>query len=99
MLPIEEGQWQVTLLGAHGGEPDARQKRQEDFAAFARSARHPLVADLIADAEPLGPVHLVRHMRWRRRRCTGLAGRWPDGFALPCLGALEGDATAGEQAA
>ncbi|MEV6948919.1 FAD-dependent oxidoreductase [Streptomyces sp. NPDC051172] len=80
--PIEEGQWQVTLLGAHGGEPDARQKRQEGFAAFARSARHPLVADLIAHAEPLGPVHLVRHMRWRRRHCTGLAHRWPDGFAV-----------------
>jgi hypothetical protein len=51
VLPIEEGQWQVTLLGAQGGEPDARQKRQEDCAAFARSARHPLVADLIAHAE------------------------------------------------
>jgi hypothetical protein len=71
VLPIEEGRWHVTLMGAHGSEPDVRPRRQEDFAAFARSARHPFVADFIAHVEPLGPVH-----------CTGLARRWPDGFAM-----------------
>ncbi|MEU8975122.1 FAD-dependent monooxygenase [Streptomyces monashensis] len=81
-VPIEDGQWLVTLMGTHGGAPTAEHTQATAFADFARSARHPLVAELIDDAEPVGPIHLVRTMRWRRRRCTGPARTWPDGFAV-----------------
>lgn len=80
LAPIENSQWQVTLFGAFGTRPGPRQAQDEGFADFAGSVRHPLVADLIARAEPAGPVHVVRTMRWRRRTAQGRS--WPDGLVL-----------------
>ncbi len=64
LTPVERGRWHVTLAGTRGGEPTADPDR---FEAFARQARHPLVADLIAGLDPLTEVYLNRSCSNRRR--------------------------------
>ncbi|MER5215194.1 hypothetical protein ABT063_32780 [Streptomyces sp. NPDC002838] len=83
MCPIENGEWTVTLLGAHGSAPGSAQASTEGLADFARGARHPLLADFIDRCEPVGPVHLTRRMRWQRRHRTGRTRRRPDAFVVP----------------
>ncbi|MFJ6198169.1 FAD-dependent oxidoreductase [Micromonospora sp. NPDC092111] len=78
LMPIEGGRWLVTLSGTRGGEPPADEQR---FVAFARSMRHPVVGDLIADAEPLGPVRVTNSTANRRRRFDGMR-HWPEGFVV-----------------
>jgi len=78
LVPIENGQWLVTLSGTRGGEPPTDERR---FTEFARTIRHPVVGDLIASAEPLGPVHVTRSTINRRRYFEKLP-IWPDGFVV-----------------
>ncbi|MCA2211823.1 NAD(P)/FAD-dependent oxidoreductase [Jidongwangia harbinensis] len=78
LMPIEGGRWLVTLSGTRGGEPPAGQER---FVAFARGMRHPVVGDLIADAEPLGGVRVTNSTANRRRRFDR-AARWPRGLIV-----------------
>ncbi|MCL7456114.1 FAD-binding protein [Micromonospora echinofusca] len=78
LVPIEGGRWLVTLSGTRGGEPPADERR---FVAFARGMRHPVVGDLIADAEPLGPVRVTNSTANRRRRFDKM-DRWPAGFVV-----------------
>ncbi|GAB3894514.1 hypothetical protein GCM10027612_45920 [Microbispora bryophytorum subsp. camponoti] len=52
MFPVEDGRWIVTLTGTRGGEPPTD---EQGFTAFARSLRHPIVADLMAEATPSAP--------------------------------------------
>ena len=78
LMPIENGQWLVTLSGTRGGEPTADPDR---FVDFAKSLRHPIVGELIARAEPLGPVHLTRSTANTRHHFDKLP-RWPDGFVV-----------------
>ncbi|MET8946200.1 FAD-dependent oxidoreductase [Streptomyces sp. NPDC004542] len=79
LMPIEDGRWMVTLYGSRGGEPAA------DAAGFLRYAReelsHPIVADLLANAEPLSEVALTRttaNRRWFYERMPA----WPEGFVV-----------------
>ncbi|MGW2255314.1 FAD-dependent oxidoreductase [Kitasatospora sp. NPDC001660] len=78
LVTVEDGQWMVTLMGTRGDEPGAQRQR---FAQFARQVRDPLVADLIDRAEPVGPVHTMRAVHWRRRH-FGRTGNWPDGLVV-----------------
>jgi 2-polyprenyl-6-methoxyphenol hydroxylase-like FAD-dependent oxidoreductase len=78
LMPIEGGKWLVTLSGTRGGEPSSA---TGDFVAFARRMRHPIVADLIENAEPLGPVRVTNSTGNRYRRFEKLAD-WPDGFLV-----------------
>ncbi|MEU4212941.1 FAD-dependent monooxygenase [Streptomyces sp. NPDC026206] len=78
LMPVEGGRWLVTVSGTRGGEPT---RRTEDFEPFARGLRHPLVADLIARAEPLTEVHLTRSTVNRRRFYECLPA-WPEGFVV-----------------
>ncbi|MGK5630988.1 NAD(P)/FAD-dependent oxidoreductase [Streptomyces sp. URMC 123] len=76
LVPIENGRWLVTLSGTRGGEPS---RDPTAFEPFARSIRHPLVADLIADAEPLTDVY-TSHSTANRRRYYERMPVWPSGF-------------------
>ncbi|WP_433263431.1 FAD-dependent oxidoreductase [Actinosynnema sp. CS-041913] len=78
LLPIEGGRWLVTLSGTRGGEPTTDEDR---FVDFARSVRHPVVGDLIADAEPLGPVY-GSHSTVNRRLYYERLRSWPDGLLV-----------------
>ncbi len=78
LLPIENHQWIVTLSGTRGGHPpdDA-----VGFVEFARRVRHPLIGDLIATLEPVGPVYSSSspgNRRWYFERLP----RWPQGFVV-----------------
>ncbi|MFE4634938.1 FAD-dependent oxidoreductase [Streptomyces sp. NPDC056773] len=64
ILPIEGGEWMVSLSGTRGGEPTSDESR---FTAFARQMRSPLVADYLARADPIGPVTVARNTANRRR--------------------------------
>lgn len=73
VLPIEDGQWIVTLSGTRGGEPPTD---EAGFTAFARGLRHPVVGTVIAAAEPLTPVYGSRSTANRRRYYERIE-RWP----------------------
>jgi len=53
VLPIEDGRWIVSLTGMRGHEPPTD---EAGFACFAGGLRHRLIADLIAAAQPQGPI-------------------------------------------
>ncbi|AVH55304.1 MULTISPECIES: FAD-dependent oxidoreductase [Streptomyces] len=78
IVPIEGGRWLVTLSGTRGGQPT---DSAEEFAAFARGVRHPVVGELIADAEPLTEVVLSRSTV-NRRRFFEKVKDWPEGFVV-----------------
>lgn len=78
LLPVEGGRWLVTLAGTCGAEPTAD---PDEFEAYASTAPHPIVADLIAGAEPLSKVRLNRSCSNRRRYYERLR-RWPAGFVV-----------------
>jgi 2-polyprenyl-6-methoxyphenol hydroxylase-like FAD-dependent oxidoreductase len=76
LLPIEDGQWLITLSGTRGGRPTSD---NEAFIPFARGARHPVVGELIAEAEPLSEVSTYANTANRRRYFENVS-RWPEGF-------------------
>ncbi|MEU9283401.1 FAD-dependent monooxygenase [Streptomyces sp. NPDC048275] len=76
IVPIEGGRWLVTLSGTRGGQPTGL---VEEFEAFARGVRHPVVGELIAHAQPLTDVVLTRSTI-NRRRFFEKVRDWPEGF-------------------
>ncbi|MBA0052491.1 enterotoxin [Streptomyces sp. AJS327] len=78
ILPVENGQWIVTLSGTRGGEPPTD---DAGFTAFAEGLRHPLVAQVLATAEPIGPVRGSRSTANRRTHYDRL-DRWPDNLVV-----------------
>ncbi|MFJ7073031.1 NAD(P)/FAD-dependent oxidoreductase [Streptomyces sp. NPDC098781] len=64
LLPIEDGRWIVTLSGTRGGEPTGA---ADDFVPFARERlRHPVIGELLDNAEPLSEVSVTRSTVNRR---------------------------------
>lgn len=79
LLPIENGRWIVTLSGTRGGEPTGV---AEDFVPFAREKlRHPLIGELIENAEPLSDVSCTRTTVNRRFFYERMPA-WPDSFVV-----------------
>jgi 2-polyprenyl-6-methoxyphenol hydroxylase-like FAD-dependent oxidoreductase len=78
LLPIEDGRWIFTLSGTRGAEPPAS---DDGFIKFAADLRHPLLAELIAVAEPLTSVQRSRSTA-NRRLYYELMPQWPDGLAV-----------------
>jgi 2-polyprenyl-6-methoxyphenol hydroxylase-like FAD-dependent oxidoreductase len=78
LLPIEDGRWLVTLSGTRGAEPP---RDEAGFLEFARGLRTPLLAELVATAEPVGPVRGSRSTVNRRLYFED-AAFWPDGFVV-----------------
>ncbi|WP_369392346.1 NAD(P)/FAD-dependent oxidoreductase [Streptomyces sp. CG1] len=76
ILPIEGDRWHVSLMGAPGGHPT---HDPDAFEPFARTLRHPLLADLLAHAEPLTDVS-VTHSTANRRHYYERLTHWPDGL-------------------
>ncbi|MBV1938863.1 FAD-dependent monooxygenase [Streptomyces sp. BV286] len=78
IAPIENGRWLVTLSGTEGGRPSAD---NDEFVPFALRLPHPVIGELLADAEPETDVVTTRSTA-NRRRYYEKAARWPDGFAV-----------------
>lgn len=78
LMPVEDGKWMVTVGGLPGGEPPTD---EDGFMAFARNLSHPLLAELMAGAEPLGPVAGHRTADNRRLRYDTVRP-WPEGFVV-----------------
>lgn len=76
ILPIEDDRWHVSLMGAPGGQPT---RDTDAFEPFARTLRHPLIADLLQHAEPLTDVS-VTHSTANRRYYYERLTSWPDGL-------------------
>ncbi|UXY27365.1 NAD(P)/FAD-dependent oxidoreductase [Streptomyces sp. HUAS TT20] len=79
LMPVEDGRWMVTLYGSRGVEPAAG---EADFARYAREElRHPVIADLIANAEPIGEVSCTRTTANRRHYFERMPA-WPENFVV-----------------
>ncbi|MGY1826294.1 NAD(P)/FAD-dependent oxidoreductase [Blastococcus sp. SYSU DS0541] len=78
LFPIEDGQWMVCLMGAAGQHPPTD---EDGWRAFARSLRHPVIADAVADAEPVSPIRAHRGTTNRLLRFEKMA-RWPEGLIV-----------------
>ncbi|MER7915583.1 MULTISPECIES: FAD-dependent oxidoreductase [unclassified Streptomyces] len=76
ILPIEGDRWHVSLMGAPGGQPT---RDADAFEPFARTLRHPVIADLLELAEPLTDVSITHSTANRRHYYERLAS-WPDGL-------------------
>ncbi|MEV6999605.1 FAD-dependent oxidoreductase [Streptomyces sp. NPDC093982] len=79
LLPIEDGQWIVTLFGSRGAEPPTA---AAEFERYAREElRHPVIAELLEYAEPLTDVAYTRTTANRRRYYERMPVR-PENFAV-----------------
>ncbi|MEV7562800.1 pyridine nucleotide-disulfide oxidoreductase [Streptomyces sp. NPDC089795] len=77
IISVGGGRWHVSLSGTRGGEPTAREEQFEDFA---REARHPLVAEALARAEPISDIAVYGRTANRRRFYD--RARLPAGFVV-----------------
>ncbi|MFF8568518.1 FAD-dependent oxidoreductase [Streptomyces albidoflavus] len=78
LVPVEGGRWMISLTGTRGGRPP---RREDEFDAFARSLRSPLIARLMATARPLTGVQGSSTAANRRFYCER-ATAWPDGLVV-----------------
>ncbi|MEU9381678.1 FAD-dependent oxidoreductase [Streptomyces sp. NPDC048279] len=79
LMPIENGRWLVTLYGSRGGEPGAG---TDDFLRYARDElAHPVIAELLANAEPLTDVSMTRTTA-NRRHFYERARTWPENLVV-----------------
>lgn len=77
LFPIEGGRWIATMTGTRGAQPPSD---AAGFDAFARGQRHSVIADLLAQAEPISEVRPYKGTVNRRRYYERLP--LPEGFAL-----------------
>jgi 2-polyprenyl-6-methoxyphenol hydroxylase-like FAD-dependent oxidoreductase len=78
IMPIEDGEWLVSLGGGDGEHPPAD---NEGFLAFARSLRDASIYDAIKDAEPLTSVVQSQATQNRLRHFERLS-RFPERLAV-----------------
>jgi 2-polyprenyl-6-methoxyphenol hydroxylase-like FAD-dependent oxidoreductase len=74
MFPIEGNRWVLTLIGGGGDYPPTD---EEGFRDFATTLRSPLLADVLAVAEPVSPIWGYRRTgnRWRHYEKLTMPGR------------------------
>ncbi|MBT2478894.1 FAD-dependent monooxygenase [Streptomyces sp. ISL-94] len=77
LFPMEDGRWTFTLTGTRAAAPPTDDK---GFTDCARALRSPVVAELLAAAEPLGAVRPFRATANRRRWFERRPG--PEGFLV-----------------
>ncbi|MFJ9863792.1 NAD(P)/FAD-dependent oxidoreductase [Streptomyces sp. NPDC101165] len=79
LMPVEDGKWIVTLFGGRG---DDMPTTADGFARYAREQlRHPIIGELLANAEPLTEVALTRTTANRRHFFERMP-LWPENFVV-----------------
>ncbi|MFD8902548.1 NAD(P)/FAD-dependent oxidoreductase [Streptomyces ardesiacus] len=76
ILPIDGDRWHVSLIGPPGAAPTAD---PDAFLPYARSLRHPIVAELLDRAKPLTNV-TVTHSTVNTRHYFERLKTWPEGL-------------------
>lgn len=77
-LPLEHGRWIILLVGVNGEVPPTD---DEGRLAFARSLESPVIADLMATAEPLADPVAHRFQSNQRRHLDRMR-RFPLGWVM-----------------
>lgn len=77
-VPVEDGNWLLTLSGVRGHHPPTD---AAEFTAFSATIGDPYVHELLSGAEPLSPVYGFRDT-CNRRRHFERSGALPDGFLV-----------------
>lgn len=78
IVPMEDDQWHVALMGIAGDYPPTN---EADFLAFAQSLPTPQLYEAIQNAEPLSRIHGFRRADNRLRRYDSLP-RMLEGFLV-----------------
>lgn len=78
LLPIENDQWLVTLVGWFGDHPPAD---EDGFRAFLHSLSTPHIEDALRPCQPLSPIATYRFPADRRRHFERMP-RLPEGLAV-----------------
>jgi hypothetical protein len=78
LFPQEGGRWICSLSGAGG---DYGPTDEEEFLAFAKGLRDPVLYEAIRDAEPLSPIRGFRRTANHRRHYERLPA-WPHGLVV-----------------
>ena len=76
VIKLEQGLWIAFLGGRFGDYPP---REMNEFPAWARTLHNPIIADLIATAEPVSPPASFRFPR-SVRRLFGKMQAFPDGL-------------------
>ncbi|KUL48321.1 hydroxylase [Streptomyces sp. NRRL F-4489] len=77
-VPVEDGNWLLTLSGVRGHHPPTD---GAEFTAFSATIGDPYVHGLLARAEPVSPVHGFRDT-CNRRRYYDRPGALPEGLLV-----------------
>lgn len=77
-MPVEDGNWLLTLSGVRGHHPPTD---AAEFTAFSATIGDPYVHELLARAEPRSPVYGFRDTCNRRRRFER-SGALPEGLLV-----------------
>ncbi|MBP2471489.1 2-polyprenyl-6-methoxyphenol hydroxylase-like FAD-dependent oxidoreductase [Crossiella equi] len=78
LTPIEDHRWILTMVGPHHDPPPTD---EADIDAFLRSQRDPVIADLVAVATPLTPLHGFANTV-NRRHYYERTRSWPEGLLI-----------------
>ena len=78
LLPVEGDRWLVAVCGVRGFEPPTD---PEGWMDYVKSLRNPIIAEMLADAEPASPIFGFRNTQNRRRRYDRSA-RHPENFVV-----------------
>lgn len=78
VYPQEGGRWLVTLTSTRGAPLPGS---EDEFGAYAKELRHPIVSDLTGVAEPIGPV-FRSHSGANRRLYPERMPQWPEGLLI-----------------
>lgn len=78
LYPVEGDRWVVTLAGVGGDYPPVD---EAGFLEFARSLRHPILSEVLQQAQPLSPIYRHRRTENCLRHYDKLA-QFPEGLVV-----------------
>ncbi len=77
-LQVEDGRWQVAMIGYHGDHPPTE---HAEFVAWAKTLAQPTIAEALAGAKPTTPLRRFSFPHQLRRRYETMA-KLPEGYVI-----------------
>lgn len=75
---VEDGRWQVTMIGYHGDHPPTT---HDEFIAWSRTLAQPTIHDALVGAKPITPLRRHTFPHQLRRRYDTMA-KLPEGYVI-----------------